>query len=241
MWRGYHNLDPRVFTSLSSVKSTYPETSCAGRLPLGAGIFALVLDNIIPESLLLEIEKLASESGYEEALLNTGNVKQEQGVKDGARKSKRAVFRSQECAKRIWDIVKEFLPPVEEVPGPRWKGWSPATVNPVLRVLSYSSDDFFEVHQDGSYQSEDGMKSFLTLQVYLNNGGGRDFKGGGTRFFIPPPKDSPDGAITTADVVPVKGRVLIFQHNLWHEGERVVPESGTKRVLRTEIMFTKSR
>ena len=235
MWRGYHKLDPHVFERLSSVESTYPKSSSPGRVPLGA--FALVLDDLIPSLQLSEIEQLASESGYDEALLNTGDIKQEQGVKDEARKSKRSVFRSQECAIRIWEIVKDFLPPLEEVPGPRWKGWAPITVNPVLRVLSYSSDDFFEVHQDGSYQSDDGNKSFLTLQIYLNNGGGEDFKGGATRFFIPPPKSQPDGPITCTDVVPRRGRMIIFQHNLWHEGERVV--SGTKRVLRSEIMFAK--
>ena len=241
MWRGYHKLGPDVFERLTCVPSTYPTSSVQGRVDLGPGLFALVLDDIIPDALLLEIEQLASDVGYEDALLNTGNVKQEAGVHNAeARKSKRAVFTSQECAGKVWDLVREFLPPLEEVPGPRWKGWESVGVNPVLRVLSYSSSDFFETHMDGSYaDDETKTKSFLTLQVYLNDGGGHDFKGGGTRFFIQPPKGDPEGEIITQDVVPKKGRVLLFQHNIWHEGERIVPKSGTKRVLRTEIMFAK--
>ena len=169
-------------------------------------------------------------------------------------------------------------------------------------MLQYGPQDFFEVHQDGSYYysaptpddtddsgTGDGVrktgtgkgseqKSFLTLQVYLNDGGGQlgagdgknagkqCFVGGATRFFeepteaTSPHKGRPSqyrlkGESTLSleataaappsianwivhDVVPRKGRVLLFQHNIWHEGERV--RSGIKYVLRSEIMFAKS-
>lgn len=145
-------------------------------------------------------------------------------------------------------------------------------------------------------------RSFLTLQIYLNDGGGRDFTGGGTRFMSEvaaaaaasgdsggdgnkerkskskqkqkqkkPPKGPPaaaasvDSADTSGahsvqqhqvaaaaasppsspsstsssfvvrDVVPRRGRVLLFQHNIWHEGELLT--AGTKMVLRSEILY----
>ena len=59
-------------------------------------------------------------------------------------------------------------------------------------------------------------------------GGGGAFIGGATRFINP--TDS-----NVVDVVPTVGRFLIFQHNIWHEGEAV--ESGVKYCLRTEVMF----
>ncbi len=136
------------------------------------------------------------------------------------------------------------------------------------------------------------LRSFLTLQLYLSNGGGVDHIGGSTRFFIDydAKKDIEKGKGTikrkvkgkgnsgscpclsghplfgqpcfkhgqeqgqeqgqgqeqedgqgqgqiceVRDVVPRSGRVLLFQHNIWHDGERVV--SGMKIVLRSEVMY----
>ena len=64
---------------------------------------------------------------------------------------------------------------------------------------------------------------------------------------MPPgtPADADEGAadgngdvtagLCVHDVVPRAGRVLVFQHNIWHSGERV--SDGTKYVLRSEIMY----
>jgi hypothetical protein len=121
-------------------------------------------------------------------------------------------------------------------------------VNPCLRILKYDRDDHFELHQDGSYrtpadaaQGSPATRSFLTLQVYLNTGGCQDFAGGATRFYgnVPPGTPAAVADVTAGlcvhDVVPRTGRVLVFQHNIWHSGERV--SDGTKYVLRSEIMY----
>ena len=250
MYRGYHKFDAAFFERLADMPSTYPQSSEEGQLVLGdSGLWGKVIDGVIGPKTLGCIVSCAEEVGYDEALLNTGSVKQETGVKDTEiRQSKRAIITSDGLALEIYNQIKEYLPTVDVVPGPRWKGWEACGVNPTLRVLKYDGDDGdrFEVHQDGSYSREvDGEteKSFLTLQIYLSSGGGKDFNGGATRFMIPPARESqadPSAKIEVVDVVPATGRVLLFQHNIWHEGERVT-SGGTKIVLRSEIMFRKKR
>jgi len=110
-----------------------------------------------------------------------------------------------------------------------------------------------QLEQEEGGEQHEVQKSFLTLQVYLNDGGGKDFTGGATRFITPldpvykekkQRKCAESSAATetadrydfdVCDVVPRRGRVLMFQHNIWHEGQTVV--AGRKEVLRTEIMF----
>lgn len=250
MYRGFHKFDAAFFERLATIPSTYPQSSEEGQLNLGdSGLWAKVIDGVIDLKTLDHIVSCAEEVGYDEALLNTGSVKQETGVKNTEiRQSKRAIITDDSLALDIYNQIKEHLPTVDVVPGSRWKGWEACGVNPTLRVLKYDGNDLdhFEVHQDGSYSREtsDGEteKSFLTLQIYLSSGGGKDFYGGATRFMIPPARESqadPCAKIDVVDVVPTTGRVLLFQHNIWHEGERLT--SGSKVVLRSEIMFRKKR
>lgn len=65
----------------------------------------------------------------------------------------------------------------------------------------------------------------VTLQLYLNEG----MEGGTTRFLNA--RDESD----YSDVVPKPGRVLIFQHNILHEGALLV--KGRKYAMRTDVMF----
>ena len=289
MWRGWHKFTEEYFDAMASVPSTFPSISSAGAQPVvgpdGEPLFALVLDNLIGDDAMAHVLREAEGAGFEEAMMNTGDVSQEKGQLDtGSRQSRRAIFTSTSLAEELWTVLEPHMPPAEVVPGPRWRGWRAVGVNPRLRVLQYSETDRFEVHMDGSYsnrsqppqakarteankddkdydnddndddneeEEEELQKSFLTLQVYLNDGGGRDFTGGGTRFITPvgggqkkrkSPEAAPEPeqfdattAFDTCDVVPRRGRVLMFQHNIWHEGERIT--RGSKLVLRSEIMF----
>ena len=294
MWRGFNKLEDSVFNELASMPSTFPTSSDPGSLEItdksGNPLFAVVLDahelpgiDSICEELLQEVRH---DSAFTSALLNTGDGKQEQGVVNNeVRKSERCILNSQRLADEIWGIISPRLPPSDIVPGPRYasESWVAVGVNPCLRILKYNASDFFEVHQDGSYfrhvsvqtgeagsdpRSEE-HKSFLTLQIYLNNGGGTSFTGGATRFFTEIPTVRPTYGIVAKseapkltkrerkahepsavlpshaprwkvyNVVPRKGRVLLFQHNIWHDGERV--QTGTKLVLRTEVMFARRR
>lgn len=327
MYRGYHKLDANVFDAMASLPSTYPTHSDPGILSLldqnDQPLFALVYDDLMSDDFCSRIVHLADQEQYTAALLNTGDNKQEVGVvSPEVRQSQRCILNSNVLADEIWGKIQPLLPPASQVPGKRYqskdgsKDWIAVGVNPCLRILKYDIGDRFEVHQDGAYTIEKSgtsptRRSFLTLQIYLNDGGGVNFTGGGTRFItLENEKDQMQikskickqdskrakleeriqgcdvgadnmfGASTVpcnkanigtneiatssiaklgiasndvtsleetsnsqpslpifhvTDVVPRKGRILLFQHNIWHEGERVY--SGTKVVLRTEIMF----
>lgn len=92
---------------------------------------------------------------------------------------------------------------------------------------------FFKPHFDAQFVFPDGSaRSYLTLMVYLNSGGGHDFDGGETRFVEPPQDGQPTRGPT---VTPNVGDVLIFTHPVLHEGNTVT--KGRKYVLRTEVMY----
>ena len=208
MWRGYHKLgSTSAFEELARIPSTLPVSSDSGPMTIkdqnGNELFALVLDDLdgidtICTRLKQEVE---SPEAFQDALLNTGQGQQEQGVSNNeVRQSKRCIIESAKIAGEIWDCIQAYIPPPDLVPGSRYKneGWCAVGVNPCLRILKYDHSDFFEVHKDGSYYREmpillddhkessemmEQHKSFLTLQIYLNDGGGHSFVGGATRFF----------------------------------------------------------
>ena len=62
----------------------------------------------------------------------------------------------------------------------------------------------------------------------------RNLLAGGATNFLSDGSDLP-----TASVVPVPGRVLLFEHRLLHEGEEV--SAGVKYVVRSDIMFRRCR
>ena len=96
-------------------------------------------------------------------------------------------------------------------------------------------------------------QSFITVQVYLNEG----FEGGATRFApefeeygedeefccfddnigeeVPAPS-APRKLRQGFDVVPRTGSVLLFQHDCCHEGSLVT--RGRKYTIRSDVMYT---
>ena len=244
MWRGYHKFAPERFEELAGFPATEPRptASPAGALRViegGESRFCCVWDGLVPEELCAEILAIADKRGYERALLNQGDDRQEVGeLNETVRRGQRCIIESEDLARRLWVLLEPLIPPREVVPGKRYSTWKACGVNPTLRLLRYDApSDHFELHQDGSYSTTtpagDKQRSFLTLQLYLNNGGGCDFAGGATRMFL-----STGAETVVEDVVPRTGRVLLFQHNIWHIGEAV--QSGTKLVLRSEVMYSES-
>lgn len=67
--------------------------------------------------------------------------------------------------------------------------------------------------------------------VYLNSAAG-NFTGGRTLFY----KNMIEKQII-AQYVPKQGDLIIFDHNIWHEGEKL--ESGEKFVMRSDIVYEK--
>lgn len=81
----------------------------------------------------------------------------------------------------------------------------------------------FGIHTDtgSEYDIKNNEKSAYTVLIYLND----DFKGGTTQFYT-------KNLIPTAEIHPKKGRVLMFNIDLFHQGKLVV--EGDKYWIGTE-------
>lgn len=113
--------------------------------------------------------------------------------------------------------------------------WHAVGLNERMRFLRYDPGTYFAPHRDGCYMRRHddvtpadrvGERSFVTLQLYLNE----DFAGGETNLVNE--RDDSQGH----PVVPRTGSVLLFQHDVYHEGAMV--RSGRKYAIRTDVMYT---
>lgn len=102
-------------------------------------------------------------------------------------------------------------------------------INPFLRVSKYNaaSGDRFDKHTDSAYVRDDQYVGFWTILVYLND----DFEGGETTIY----DDEFEKLAYT--VKPEVGKVFCFYHYQVHAGLAV--QSGTKYIVRSEIMFAR--
>ena len=178
---------------------------------------AFVLDNVLTEDECKALIEETEEKGYEAALLNVGNGRQVLDTTN--RNSKRCIVDSEDQAGWLWDKIKDFIPDT-------WNSYPVVGLNERLRFLKYEGGEYFKAHMDGTYVRPDGSeRSYITIQLYLNEG----FEGGNTTFL------SNHSELEDRGVVPRPGRILVFQHDILHEGSLLV--KGTKYTMRTDIMY----
>lgn len=109
--------------------------------------------------------------------------------------------------------------------------WELSGLNERFRLCRYRDGQGFRIHRDGAHAASADERSLLTLQVYLDDGAG--FTGGHTRFYA-----ARRGPLTKA-FAPRTGQAIVFDHQLWHDGEPVT--AGTKHVLRTDVIYARTR
>lgn len=154
---------------------------------------------------------------------------------------KLSVFDHPPSISRMWGKLEPLIFPLIQDFIDRENCGSPLGLNPRLRVLRYDStdNDRFEPHFDATTMAGNDKKSLLTVLLYLNDGGGKDFGGGETLFL-----DSHISSKTRVEsssldsrvrVTPETGTVVIFEHDLFHSGAPLL--FGTKFVLRTDVLF----
>lgn len=157
---------------------------------------------------------------------------------------KLAVFYHPPTVSRMWEKLRQHINPLIESFIKREKCGPPLGLNPKLRVLRYDScdNDRFEPHFDATTIVGPKQRSLLTVLLYLNGGGSKDFEGGETLYLDGhiSSKDQVKSALSQATesvskVIPAAGKVVIFEHDLFHSGAPLL--SGTKFVLRTDILF----
>lgn len=179
--------------------------------------FAMVLDDVYTAQECQEWMDLIDTQKLEMAMINVGDGKQEED--QDVRKHLRWMSDDPVRAGDLWSRIREQV--VEHYPGTVGK---PVGLNERLRALKYNVGDYFKPHEDGQFE-KDGQWSELTVMVYLNDG----FKGGETVFL------NDNDMQFKYPYVPKQGSVLIFEHELLHEGATL--EEGTKYVIRTDVMF----
>jgi predicted 2-oxoglutarate/Fe(II)-dependent dioxygenase YbiX len=108
--------------------------------------------------------------------------------------------------------------------------WRPVNFNERWRFYRYDPGQRFAPHYDGTYERDNGERSFFTFMIYLNE----EMEGGETVFHRLPQGATPEGS-DTLRVKPKSGTALVFRHKLLHEGAPIL--KGRKYVMRTDLMF----
>jgi hypothetical protein len=135
-------------------------------------------------------------------------------VRPDVRNNERVMFDDPELAALLFARLAPAYPET-------WAGpWRAAGMNERFRCYRYHAGQYFAPHFDGAFVRGDDERSELTVLVYLNGG----FAGGETVL-----------CDFEVSVVPDRGRALLFQHAILHEGRAVT--SGVKYVLRTDVMY----
>jgi predicted 2-oxoglutarate/Fe(II)-dependent dioxygenase YbiX len=198
--------------------------SCKLSLPCAgdASKFALVMEEVFSTDECGAMIANTESKGYEKALLNIGEGKE--FFDPSIRKSSRCILDSVDQASVIWKRIKQHRPVTLTCSGEQWIA---VGLNERLRFLRYDHGDFFVAHCDSAYERENGERSFVTLLLYLNE----EFECGETTF-----PDFDSDAIVR--VQPKTGRVLVFEHDIYHSGAKVT--EGVKYIVRTDVMYRRS-
>jgi len=188
-------------------------------LPSGQKKLAFVLENVYSPQECEEMIRLTEAKGYEPALVNIGGGRQM--LMTDYRNSDRCIIDDEIMADGIFQRIKKYIPG-------DFKHCQLRSLNERLRFLRYDPGQYFASHRDGTYVRESGPKcgerSCITVQLYLNGG----FEGGSTTFLSNDERER-------VEVVPKPGLVLIFQHDILHEGSAVT--KGRKYSMRTDVMY----
>lgn len=211
-----------------------------------------VLENILTKRECDQLIDISERKGYETALVNIGGGRQR--LMADVRNNDRCIIDDWQIMETCWQRVLSVCQDEELIHGPYRQGQSEEIVglngrmrsvkynnqslhavglNERMRILRYDPGTYFSPHHDGSYRRSReagpdrvGEVSCITAQFYLNEG----FQGGTTRFL----NDWNESEFY--DVVPKIGSLLLFQHDLYHEGALLI--EGRKYALRTDVMYT---
>jgi hypothetical protein len=187
--------------------------------------FCATLEGVLSPEECRSIISRAEEAGFSPALVNIGGGLEVSMEK--YRNSDRCIIDDIAFARALFGRIKEAIP--GEVMGQNGRTWEVVGLNERMRILKYENGQFFQSHYDSYYSRKNGERSEHTIMVYLNAGGGIDYDGGSTTFL------HPENNKKYVEVVPKAGSILVFDHNMLHEGS--VLRSGTKYAIRTDLMF----
>mmetsp|Transcript_3009 Transcript_3009/g.6562 ORF Transcript_3009/g.6562 Transcript_3009/m.6562 type:complete len:1062 (-) Transcript_3009:140-3325(-) len=200
---------------------------------IGSYKFAVMLHSVLTPEECSELIDRAEENGFEDASIY------DRRTNKAHRDCKRCVIDDLSLAGNWYERISDAL---KDTPFERRLMTAPwintrntgnvhraVGINERLRLLKYRQGQFFHSHNDavfvrGSDSGERaGETSSLSAHIYLN----QKFKGGFTTFH---------GKGRHLDVKPKTGSILLFEHNILHEGQKVT--HGKKYVVRADIMYS---
>ena len=177
------------------------------KIGFGAGIF--VIEDFLSKSECEDFIAKSESMEYEDAAIQT---KDGPRIYEEVRNNSRIIFDDNELADFIYERAKPFLP------DPYSDEWKLIGLNERFRYYRYKPGEYFKWHKDGFYCRSESEVSQLSFLLYLNDG----YVGGDTEF-------------KWEKITPKSGMALVFPHLMMHQGSTI--ESGTKYVLRTDVMY----
>lgn len=196
------------------------------------------MDNILSIRECDAIIASSEEAGFKPALLNVGFGREVYSPE--TRNSDRCIIDDTTFAKTLFRRIQDMLPQTFKDEG-RNQIWKLVGLNERMRILKYEKGNSFAPHFDGQFRRRNGTeRSFLSVMIYLNSGGeGGSFEGGSTMFLS---RNSPlcgSDISQCTEFVPKSGSVLVFDHELLHEGALL--KEGLKYAIRTDVMYRPGR
>ena len=91
-------------------------------------------------------------------------------------------------------------------------------------MVHYEPGSNFNLHLDTGCHFEYNKKSYQTLLIYLND----EYEGGSTTFYN-------QDFQKVHEVIPKKGRGILFKIDLWHQAEKLLKDEKTW--IGTEIIW----
>lgn len=163
-----------------------------------------------------------------------------QGVqRDDFRRGSRAQINDGGLSAELFARVHRKLPrsPLLRDPSERSRTGAAVGIWEQLRILQYDCGDFFLPHRDnpcgvGHSSFHPTCASFYSILIYLSDSPDGS---GATRFHLGDGLEPSDSTGVLADVVPWRGRAVVFPHWILHESTKV--EGGKKYVLRGDVLY----
>lgn len=178
--------------------------------------FRLIKENFLTDEECDGFIKFSEEQGYVDAPIQT---RQGEVMNKDYRDNDRYVWDNRQVAQQMFPLLKDLVPQVVEGNGFKWE---PCGLNERFRFYRYRGGQQFKPHMDGAFKRNEDEVSLITVLLYLSG----DFEGGSTYLIG-----------VNENVQPTKGMLLLFDHKILHAGLPVT--SGTKYVLRTDVMYRK--
>lgn len=212
---------------LSSIYSIFSFSKISSRSPAPRKYIRFI-ENILTPQECQELINFSEHNGFDKATINIGGT---QRVVSEARNHDRCIIDDSDLVNTLWQRIRLVCSDTELSQSIFHSNQEGVAIglNERMRILRYDPGAYFAPHYDGSYvRSTDkfGQRSLLTAQFYLNEG----YAGGSTRFL------NERNESQYYEVIPKVGSVLIFEHDIFHEGAELF--SGRKYSLRTDVMYS---